>query len=151
MSTPKQLFEVHRRIKIAGVMYSPGDVVDLHAAGLPAGRADQLVAQRRGEFVSGVEPVAVPDTAQTVIDHWAVSGGATEAALITEYDETVIIDEADDDGLSAPVPTATGYVRAQLEAMGRDELRDMAQSVGVAIRGTKTEIIDRLMGAGKPS
>jgi hypothetical protein len=147
--TTRQLFRVHRRIKIRDQVLQPGDVVDLVPFALPSGRAEQLVAQRKGEFVSDADAVAaVPDIAQTVIDGWAVSGGATEPDVTTDEP---LHDWSSDDGLSAPVDDIAGRSRDELLALSVPALRDIAHARGLPVRGSKAAIVDRLMGAGTPS
>ncbi len=147
MTDTTQLFLVHRRIKLRGTTFEPGDVVDLAPLDLPQGRAQQLVDQRRGELVTTAGDTAAPDTAQHLIESWAVSGGATET----------VDDPVDDLGatlgseLSAPLPNGGLPPAETLTRMSGDELRDLARRCGVPIRGSKSDIIQRLTGAATPS
>ena len=147
MTDTQQLFLVHRRLKLRGSVYEPGDVVDLAPMSLPQGRVQQLVDQRRGELVTSTGKLAAPDTAQQLIQSWAVSGGEPET---TDTDDTAG-ELAVVDGLSQPLPNGGIPAAHDLQRLSVPQLRQMARTAGVPIRGSKAEIITRLTGAAKPS
>jgi hypothetical protein len=135
----QQLFRVDRPILLAGKRLQPGDVIDLAPLRLPAGRAQQLVDQRRGELLSNADEVQVPDTADEVITNWALRDAPLDPALGDTPDMDV------DDGLSEPL---TPEVQIGVwRSMTKPQLLDEVKMRGLSVRGNKTQLVDRLVEA----
>jgi hypothetical protein len=136
-----QMFRVLRPITMQGVQFRRGDVVDLEPLGLPSGRAMQLVIQRRGEFVDGVEATVSPDL--SVAETVEVSDPVT---VVPEPEPADVVGEGD---WSIPVeaPTAQGVVEANgWEYMSKDELVAEARLRGLPVRknAARAKLIQRL-------
>lgn len=132
----KQLFRVDRPILLAGKRLQPGDVIDLAPLQLPAGRAQQLVDQRRGELLSDADEVQVPDTADEVITNWALRDAPLDPA------PGDVPDMDADDGLSEPL--TDDQLVAGWRSMTKPQLLDEVKKRGLSVRGNKPQLIARL-------
>lgn len=135
----KQLFKVHRPIMLRGTEYQAGDVIDLAPMGLPPGRGQQFVDQRRGEWVSTSDEVIVPDTANDVINDWVV-----QDAPLDPDPEPIELDADSDDGLSEPLSVDQALVESW-QTMTHRELQKAAKARGLPGDGKTEDLRDRLL------
>jgi len=165
----EQTVLIKRDLFIGGAGYEPGDVVDLAPLKLAPGKMKYLVDQGKVELVTSADSFVVPDTAQALIESAAVAGGApepdvrtdtiladAEAVLNSGEGETAPAVEHDPALIGAgiaPAPSKTKPAEidenrvAELSALPKDELVEMAKAIGAAVRGSKAEIADRIAAA----
>ena len=119
--TTTNLLKARRKFKVAGLSIAPGDIVDLEALDLPPGRAQLLVDQRFGEYLTGgVATVPAP------------GGPPTNSPPIPELVE--------------PSPTDSRVLTdGLLKAMKRSQLVDECVLRGLSQDGNRIDLIDRLL------
>jgi len=85
-TTVRLLARARRPMTLSGRRVEAGEVIDLAALDLPAGRADLLVAQRRMEYVTSEDDVTVPAPAASTVG----AGTAPEPDAVADglYDLT---------------------------------------------------------------
>lgn len=129
----QQLFRVDRPVTLRGTEYQPGQVIDLAPMGLPPGRAQQLVDQRRGELLSSADVVQPPSAAEPAAP--TPVADVSEGTFVREDDRLQIEGE-----LSEPVADS----RDEFESMTRSELIAACRQAGMPTSGSKADMIARL-------
>lgn len=138
----QQLFLIRRHMRIAGVDYVPGDVLDFAPLRLSASKMRVFQDQQKIEPVTSAEVVKVPDTAQALIESAAVAGGVAEPPV---PDLPNMLGPPIPEVMPDPPAAADDPERvAELADLPKDDLLDMARAIGVAVRGSRLDVARRV-------
>jgi hypothetical protein len=131
--TTTNLLKARRKFKVAGLSIAPGDIVDLEALDLPPGRAQLLVDQRFGEYLTGgVATVPAPGSTPDATGAIVPVAGVTNSPAVPELVE------------SSPEDSRVLF-DGLLKAMKRSQLVDECVLRGLSSEGYRSDLIDRLL------
>ena len=143
-----QLVLVKRNIRLGGVDYGPGEVVDLAPLKLASGRLKNLLDLQRVELITSADDVKMPDTYQAFIENAAIAGGLSEPPVISQPSSDSGSAGSVEPGSDGGDVAAAQLDRvAELSDLPKDDLLDMARATGVAIRGSRREVAIRIANA----